>query len=74
MSGARYGVLWPDGGYTGGLTESYRDACAYARTVPGAQVYQSGTDADPECWIVKDSERARTPAAPIAFVAGPLST
>ena len=50
MAGARFGVLWPDGGHTGGITESYRDACAYARTVPGATVYQVGTDHDPECW------------------------
>jgi len=59
VSAPRFGVAWPDGSYTGGITDSYRDACAYARTVPGATVYPVGSDADPEEWL-KSGERART--------------
>lgn len=65
MTPPRFGVTWPDGSYTGGISDSYRDTCAYARTVPGATVYEVGSDADPECWL-KTDERRRTLLAPTA--------
>lgn len=43
---ARYGVRWPDGSVTGGITDHYRLAAAYAKhrdnPAPGV-VYQEGS-------------------------------
>lgn len=48
MSAAtRYGVQWPDGSFTGGITFSQRDAAAYAKTNDGS-VYEVGSAEDPE--------------------------
>jgi hypothetical protein len=35
VSAERYGVRWPDGSVTGGITESHRLAAAYARNHAG---------------------------------------
>ena len=43
-----WGVVWSDGGYTGPIAEHARDLTAYAREFDGT-VYQTGTEADPEC-------------------------
>ena len=47
MTAPRYGIKNPDGSYTGGISESYSLACAYARTVKGT-VYTVGGPDDPE--------------------------
>ena len=43
----RYGIRWPDGSYTGGITDSLRFAQHYAREHAGT-VYAVGSPEDPE--------------------------
>lgn len=43
----RFGCIWPDGSYTGGITESQRDAAGYARQHDG-RWYEIGGPDDPE--------------------------
>ena len=43
----RYGVNWPDGSYTGPITDHYNRAARYARD-HGGTAYQEGTSEDPE--------------------------
>lgn len=47
MNAPRYGVLWPDGSFTGGISFSYRDTAAYAKNHDGS-VYEVGSAEDPE--------------------------
>lgn len=57
MTPPRYGVKYPGyGNYTGGITESFRDAQAYARGYKDAVVYEVGTKDDPE---VKRNEEVK---------------
>ena len=42
----RYGIAWPDGTFTGTLSDEYRLAAAYAKTGNG-QVYDSHNKTDP---------------------------
>ncbi len=52
----RYGVKWPDGLVTGGITDSYRLAASYAKDHDGT-VYEipartrPGDDGDQECGL-----------------------
>lgn len=51
---SRFGCIWPDGSYTGGITDSARDAGHYAKQ-HGGSVYEIGGPDDPE------KGRAETP-------------
>jgi hypothetical protein len=42
-----YGITWPDGSFTGAITDQYRLAVAYAKAHEG-RVYEVGGPADPE--------------------------
>lgn len=52
---ARYGVLWPDGSYTGGITDHARLAMRYAQT-DGGKWYEVGGPDDPERTTTKAVE------------------
>ena len=43
----RFGVLWPDGSYTGGITDQQRLVMRYAQT-DGGKWYEVGGANDPE--------------------------
>ena len=45
--GTRFGVIWPGGSFTGGITDHQRLAMRYAQT-DGGQWYQVGGTLDPE--------------------------
>lgn len=51
----RYGVIWPDGAFTGGITEHYHHATHYAKTGNG-RAYQVGGSDDPERTTTKCAE------------------
>lgn len=45
----RYGILWPDGTFTGGITERHAWAAEYAKTSGfSGKVYTEGSEDDPE--------------------------
>jgi len=47
MTPNRWGVIWPDGSYTGAIGQLARDVAHYAKQHDG-QVYEIGSAEDPE--------------------------
>ncbi len=47
VSAPRYGVEWPDGTYTGAISDQQRLAASYARNHNG-KAYEVGSASDPE--------------------------
>lgn len=44
-----YGIIWPDGTYTGGITDKHAWAAEYAKTSGfNGKVYTVGSEDDPE--------------------------
>ena len=45
----RYGIQWPDGSYTGGVTDKHDRVVAYLKEAGiGGRIYKVGSPQDPE--------------------------